>query len=100
MLLPSLPVPVSATVFCSVINPNKVNNPITTNPIPAILPIHIPLRDHILSNPSPPFHDSAYMRRVIDRAFQRSESFKENEPKAIEFVGWLLALQSLDFVYL
>jgi Bifunctional DNA primase/polymerase, N-terminal len=64
------------------------NSSRTSTGIPALSPCIL------TSNPSPPFHDSAYMRRVIDRGFQQSESFKENDPKAIEFVGWLLTYLS------
>ena len=36
------------------------------------------------SNSSPP-NDDAYMRRIIDRSFPRSESKKEDDPDAIKF---------------
>ena len=42
--------------------------------IPALSPLIL------TSNPPPPFHDSAYMRRVIERNFPQSETWKENDP--------------------
>ena len=51
--------------------------------IPALSPLIL------TSNPPPPFHDSAYMRRVIERNFPQSETWKENDPVAIEFKEFL-----------
>jgi len=41
------------------------------------------------SNPPPPTHDSAYMRRSITRNFTQGESHKENDPESIEFERFL-----------
>ena len=51
--------------------------------IPALSPLAF------TSNPPPPFHDSGYMRRVIDRNFPISESHKEDDPVAIKFKEFL-----------
>lgn len=51
----------------------------TATDIPSLSPLIM------TSNPPPPFYDSAYMRRVIERSFSQSESHKEDEQIAIEF---------------
>jgi hypothetical protein len=40
----------------------------SSSPIPALSPLIL------TANPSPPFHDSGYMRRVIERNFPQSET--------------------------
>jgi hypothetical protein len=54
-------------------------------------PIDIPSLSCLIltSNSPPPLHESAYMRRVITRNFPQSETWKENDPKAIEFKEFL-----------
>ena len=54
-------------------------------------PIDIPALSCLIltSNSPPPFHESAYMRRVIARNFPQSETWKESDPKAIEFREFL-----------
>ena len=47
--------------------------------IPALSPLIL------TSNYPPPTHDSGYMRRVISRHFPKSESYKEHDPKALQF---------------
>jgi hypothetical protein len=47
--------------------------------IPALSPLIL------TSNPSPPIWDSAYMKRIIDRYFDKSETKKEDDPKAVAF---------------
>jgi hypothetical protein len=51
--------------------------------IPALSPLIL------TSNPPPPFHDSAYMRRIIERNFPQSETWKENDPVALQFKEFL-----------
>ena len=51
--------------------------------IPALSPLIL------TSNPPPPFYDSAYMRRIIERNFPQSETWKENDPAAIAFKEFL-----------
>ena len=41
------------------------------------------------SNPSPPFHDSAFMKRILERYFPKSETWNDDNPKAIEFKGFI-----------
>ena len=48
---------------------------ITDSPIPALSPFIL------TSNPPPPFHDSGFMRRIIERNFPQSEDWKENDPQ-------------------
>src|SRR5215475_8354947 len=55
------------------------NRSSTSSGIPALSPLIL------TSNPPPPFHDSGYMRRVIDRNFPRSESHREDDKVAKEF---------------
>jgi hypothetical protein len=43
----------------------------------------------LTSNPPPPFVNTGYMRRVIDRNFPRSESHREDDPIAIKFREFL-----------
>jgi hypothetical protein len=43
----------------------------------------------LTSNSAPPFHDSAYMRRVIARNHPQSETWREDDPKAVEFKEFL-----------
>lgn len=59
------------------------NRSSTSSPIPALSPLVF------TSNAPPPFHDSGYRRRVIDRNFPRSESHKEDDPVAINFREFL-----------
>ena len=59
------------------------NRSSTSSPIPALSPLVF------TSNPSPPFHDSGYMRRIIDRNFPISESHKEDDPVAMKFKEFL-----------
>jgi hypothetical protein len=59
------------------------NRSSTSTPIPALSPLIL------TSNPPPPFHDSGYMRKVIDRNFARCESHKEDDPIAIKFKEFL-----------
>ena len=51
--------------------------------IPALSPLAF------TSNPPPPFYDSGYMRRIIDRNFPISESHKEDDPVAMKFKEFL-----------
>ena len=51
--------------------------------IPALSPLIL------TSNPSPPIWDSAYMKRIIDRYFDKSETKKEDDPEAVEFRRFL-----------
>jgi hypothetical protein len=57
----------------------------------ALEPEDIPALSTLIltSNSPPPFHDSGYMRRTIARPFPQSESWSENDPKAIEFKEFL-----------
>ena len=55
------------------------NRSSASSAIPALSPLIL------TSNPPPPFHDSGYMRRVIDRNFPRFESHREDDPVAIKF---------------
>ncbi len=59
------------------------NRSSTSTAIPALSPLIL------TSNPPPPFHDSGYMRKVIDRNFARCESHKEDDPVAIKFKEFL-----------
>jgi hypothetical protein len=59
--------------------------------IPALTPAIL------TSNPPPPLYDSAYMKRVIDRYFDKSESKIETDPQAVEFRRFLVT--ELDKVY-
>ena len=54
-------------------------------------PIDIPSLSCLIltSNSPPPFHDSALMRRILSRNFPQSETWKENDPKAVEFKEFL-----------
>jgi len=54
-------------------------------------PIDIPSLSCLIftSNPPPPLHDSALMRRTIARNHPQSESWKEDDPKAQEFKEFL-----------
>jgi hypothetical protein len=51
--------------------------------IPALTPAIL------TSNPPPPLFDSAYMKRIIDRYFDKSETRKESDPIAVEFRRFL-----------
>jgi hypothetical protein len=51
--------------------------------IPALSPLIL------TSNPPPPLWDSAYMKRIIDRYFDKSETKKEDDPKAVAFRQFL-----------
>jgi hypothetical protein len=55
------------------------NRSSTSSPIPALSPLVF------TSNAPPPFYDSGYMRRIIDRNFPRSESHREDDPIAMKF---------------
>ena len=59
------------------------NRSIGASAIPALSPLAF------TSNPPPPFYDSGYMRRVVDRNFPISESHKEDDPVAIKFKEFL-----------
>jgi hypothetical protein len=59
------------------------NRSSSSSAIPALSPLIL------TSNPPPPFYDSGYMRRIIDRNFPRSESHKEDDPEAIKFKEFL-----------
>ncbi len=59
------------------------NKATSTVDIPALTPAIL------TSNAPPPFNDSAYMRRVIERNFPQSETYKENDSIAIEFKEFL-----------
>jgi len=54
-------------------------------------PVDIPALSCLIltSNPPPPLHDSAYMRRVIARNHPQSESWMEDDPRAAEFKKFL-----------
>jgi hypothetical protein len=56
-----------------------------SNAIPALSPLIL------TSNPPPPFYDSGYMRRVIDRNFPKSESYREDDEVAKKFKEFLRA---------
>jgi hypothetical protein len=51
--------------------------------IPALSPLIL------TSNAPPPLQDSAYMKRIIDRYFDKSESKKEDDPEAVAFRQFL-----------
>lgn len=57
----------------------------------ALAPEDIPSLSPLIltSNSAPPLHDSGYMRRTIARNHSQSESWKENDPKAMEFKEFL-----------
>ena len=59
------------------------NNATTSTGIPALSPLIL------TSNSPPPFYDSGFMRRVIDRNFPKSEKWNETDPVAIEFKEYL-----------
>ena len=59
------------------------NNAATSTGIPALSPLIL------TSNAPPPFYDSGFMRRVIDRNFPKSEKWNETDPVAIEFKEYL-----------
>jgi hypothetical protein len=59
------------------------NNASTSTGIPALSPLIL------TSNTPPPFHDSGYMRRIIERNFPQSESWKEDDKTAIQFKEFL-----------
>ena len=50
------------------------NNAPTSTGYSCVLPLIL------TSNPPPPFNDSGYMRRVIERNFPKSETWKETDP--------------------
>jgi hypothetical protein len=54
-----------------------------TTPIPSLCPLIL------TSNAGPPIFNTGFMRRVIDRSFQQSESYKETDPVAVEFMEFL-----------
>jgi hypothetical protein len=51
--------------------------------IPALSPLIL------TSNPPPPLWDSAYMKRIVDRYFDKSETKKEDDPMAVAFRQFL-----------
>ena len=59
------------------------NRATSSTPIPALSPLIL------TSNPPPPFNDSGYMRRVIERNFPKSETYMETDPAAIQFKEFL-----------
>jgi hypothetical protein len=70
---------ISSKILRSKFRPNGIS----ATDIPALSPLIL------TSNAPPPLQESAYMKRVIDRYFDKSESKKENEPEAISFRQFL-----------
>ena len=70
---------ISSKILRSKFRPNGIS----ATDIPALSPLIL------TSNAPPPLEDSAYMKRINDRYFDKSESKKENDPEAISFRQFL-----------